>query len=110
MSTHTIPIPIRARVRGCQRERTHDVGRGGDGGEATGADVDGKSNEGADERAELEDSPENGEGLALVLLERVGQHDGALGGPEQRVGDPEDGSGKDEEPAGVLRLVAVDGK
>ena len=84
--------------------------RCGDGREAARLDVDGERNQGADEGAKLEDGPEDGKGLALVLLERVGHHDGALGGPEQRGGDPEDGSGKDEEPAGVLRLVAVDGK
>ena len=85
---------------------TYDVRRGGDGGEATGADVDGKSNEGADERAELENSPENGEGLALVLFERVGHHDGTLRRPEEGSRDTEKRTRENNEPSGALRLVA----
>ena len=93
-----------------QREKretgTHDVRRGRDGGEAPRANVDREGDEGADEGAELEDGPEDGKGLALVLLERVGHHNRALGGPEQGGGDAEDGACEDEEPPGALRLEA----
>ena len=57
------------------RETAHDVCRGGDGGEPTAPDVDGESDDGANERTELEDGPEYGERLALVLLEWVTHHD-----------------------------------
>ena len=87
---------------GSEKEGAHDVCRRGDGRQATGADVDGEGNEGAQERAELEDGPENGERLALVLFERVGHHDGALRRPEERGGDSEEGAGEDEEPSRAL--------
>ena len=70
-------------------------------------DVDGECDEGPDEGSELEYRPKHGEGLALVLLERIGHHDRPLRRPEQGGGDPEDGSGKDEEPASVLCLIAI---
>ena len=87
-------------------QSTHDVGRRRDRGEAPGLDVDGEGDDGADEGAKLEDGPEDGEGLALVLLKRVGHHDRTLGRPEEGSGDPEEGAGENDEPARALRLVA----
>ena len=85
---------------------THDIRRGRDGREAAAPNIDRERDDGADERAELEDGPEDGKGLALVLLERVGHHDRTLGRPEEGSGDPEEGAGENDEPARALRLVA----
>ena len=89
------------------RRSTHDVRGGRDCGESTFADVDGESDERADERAKLEDGPEYGECLPLVFLERIGHHDGALRRPEQSGGDSEERASEDDEPSGALGLVAV---
>lgn len=42
----------------------------------------GWSYQATDTGADVEDSPEPGEVTALLLLSRVGHHDGALGAPE----------------------------
>lgn len=67
--------------------------------------LDTQGDGGADDGAHLEDGPEEGEGAALVLLLRVGHHDGPLGRPQERGGGAEDGAREDEEPAGAVGLV-----
>lgn len=86
-----------------------NVRRGRHSRQATGLDVDREGDSSTEERTELEDGPEDTEGLPFVLLERVGHHDGTLGGPEERSRYSEHGTGEDEEPAGSLGLVAPQG-
>ena len=89
------------------RRSTHDVRGGRDCGESAFADVDGESNERADERAKLEDGPEDTEGLALVLLQWVAHHDATLCGPKEGGGDTENRTSEDKEPPRALSLEAV---
>lgn len=42
---------------------------------------------------------------ALLVLCRIGHHDGSLGSPEEGSGKAEDGAGEDEEPPGAVDLV-----
>ena len=89
-----------------QQRETHNVSGRGHGAESAALDVDSQSNNGTDQRAELEDCPEHAEGLALILLKWVTHHDGALCGPEERRGETEHSTSEDEEPAGSLGLEA----
>lgn len=61
-------------------------------------DVQAQWNQGPDDTAQVEDGPEPGEGAALLGLERVGHHDGALGGPEETGADTEQGAREVAEP------------
>lgn len=65
--------------------------------------VDGlaERDQGPDDTAQVEDGPEPGEGAALLGLERVGHHDGALGGPEETGADTEQGAREVVEPVDV---------
>ena len=67
--------------------------------------IDSESDDGANERTELEDGPEDTECFALILLERITHHDTSLGRPEQSGGDTEDCAGENQEPACALGLV-----
>lgn len=51
--------------------------------------------------ADVEDTPEPGEVATLLLLDRVGHHDGTLSGPEQTGADTEEGTGEDVEPGDI---------
>lgn len=68
--------------------------------------VDGECDDSTNEGPELEYRPEDGECLALVLLEWVSHHDGALGRPQQCGSEPKDSTGEDKEPVRSLGLVA----
>lgn len=77
-----------------------------DGGELALTDVDRERDDRTDEGTELEDRPEDTEGLSFVFLEGVGHHDSTLGGPEEGSGETEDGRGEEEEPVVSGRLMA----
>ena len=63
----------------------------------------------ANNGAQVENSPENCDILALGLLGRVGQHDGALSGPEQTSAGTQQGAREDQEP-GVLGVVVAENR
>ena len=93
------------RTRARYRYETHQVRCGRNAAELSRADVDGQSDDGADERAKLEYSPKDAERLALVLFERIAHHDRSLGGPQQRRGHAEHSTGKNNKPTSALCLV-----
>ena len=45
-------------------------------------EVDSERDDSTDERAKLEDGPEDTESLAFIFLERIAHHDTSLGRPE----------------------------
>jgi hypothetical protein len=85
-----------------------DVGGGLDGVEAALLEVDAESDETAQERAAVEDGPEDTEGATLLSFEGIGEHDAALGSPEQCGTHAEHCAGKHQEP--VLSLLLVNPK
>jgi hypothetical protein len=68
-------------------------------------DVNCQSYDGANERAKLEDRPEDAKRLPLVFFEWVAHHDCALRGPKQRRRYAEHPTSKYDEPARSLGLV-----
>ena len=69
-------------------------------------EIDGKSDDGADEGAKLENGPKDTEGFAFIPLERVTHHNAPLSGPKQSSGDTQDRAGEYQEPSRALGLVA----
>ena len=69
------------------------------------AKIDSEGNNSTDKGTKLEDGPEDAEGFALVLLERVTHHDTSLGRPKESGGDAEKCTSKNQEPARALGLV-----
>jgi len=59
----------------------------------------------ANDSTQVEDDPEDGDELALVLLVGVAHHDGALGTPEQTGADTQQGTREDEEPDVLIVVV-----
>ena len=73
-------------------------------------EIDSESDDSTDERAELEDGPEDTECLAFILLERVTHHDTSLGRPKQGGGDTEDRASENQEPTRTLGLMTSSGR
>ncbi|TKW55711.1 hypothetical protein CTA1_9858 [Colletotrichum tanaceti] len=85
------------------------VGAVGDGAAGGLVDVLAEGDEGADDGAEVEDHPEPRDVAALLVLGRVGHHDGALAGPEQAGADAEEGAGEDDEALVLVVGVGEEG-
>lgn len=63
-----------------------------------------KSDRSTNQGTHLENRPKQRERSALVLLHRVGHHDGTLGSPEEGRGDAKKTTGKNEEPSSTMHL------
>ena len=62
---------------------------------APGVMISGGTYKTADDSSQVEDAPEPGEVMALLVLNWVRDHDGALGSPKQAGTDAEPHAGKD---------------
>ena len=71
--------------------------------------VEGEGEEAAEDAAEVEEAPEEGDVGAPAVGRRVGGHDGALRRPEEAGAGAEDGAGRDGEGLGGVVVVVEEG-